>query len=94
MSTSSLASKVIQTSNTLKSSTRQMRSEVEAAKIDWSGSSYESFRTAYIELENKFSSVNSSWQNVASQLNRLAREVETAERDKKAKLQASRKKNK
>ncbi len=94
MSTSSLANKVQQTSSTLQSSTRQMKADVEAAENNWIGSSYDSFRTAYGELEKKFSTLNSNWGSIASQLNSLSGAVEAAERDKKAKLAAAKRKNK
>ena len=94
MSASSLASKVQQTLSTLQSSTRQMKADVEAVKKNWSGSSYDNFRASYCELEKKFSTLNSSWRNVASRLNSLSGAVEAAERDKKAKLAAAKSKNK
>ena len=94
MSASSLASKIKQTSSTLQSSTRQMRADVEAAKKSWSGSSYDNFRASYCELEKKFSTLNSNWGSVASQLNSLSSAVEAAERDKKAKLTTAKSKNK
>ena len=71
-----------------------MRADVEVAKKNWNGSSYDNFRASYSELEKKFLALNSNWGNVASQLNSLSRAIEEAEREKRAKLAEARRKNK